>query len=262
MYYWKLNLSLVCKKLALSLIFIVFTIDKSCAGEYLTIGYFDVPVHTVYKDKLGPKSALLSYSKLITDQMNVQVTFKKYPLSRLFYMLEQGRIDMILIMLKTPEREKKFVYSTIPILTIQSALALGNTTPLDTFTSYRALADLRIDIWKGAIYPQELVDAGVAITKLSGTNVIERGFKRLLAKRSDGFYSPDKLSLEYMQAQAEFNQQIKVILIPDPPKQLYTAFSKSSANKFLSKYNSALQQLKKHKSYENYLHEYLTLSAD
>ena len=101
------------------------------AAEPLKVGYFDLPPHTTAGLSAGQDAAAKDYFRRVAERMGVaEVEFSQYPLPRLLLMLEQGRLDLALILAKTPEREAKLVYPGTPLFSTASVLAVRSNNPL------------------------------------------------------------------------------------------------------------------------------------
>ena len=123
------------------------------AAEPLKVGYFDLPPHTTAGLSAGQDAAAKDYFRRVAERMDVaEVEFSQYPLPRLLLMLEQGRLDLALILAKTPEREAKLVYPRTPLFSTASVLAVRSNNPLPAVTGSEDLMPLQIGVWQGGYH--------------------------------------------------------------------------------------------------------------
>ena len=223
------------------------------AAEPLKVGYFDLPPHTTAGLSAGQDAAAKDYFRRVAERMGVaEVEFSQYPLPRLLLMLEQGRLDLALILAKTPEREAKLVYPGTPLFSTASVLAVRSNNPLSAVTGSEDLIPLNIGVWQGGYHSTLLSDPSLRLTTLSGDHVVNKGLGMLLAGRVDGFYFPDAYALRFEVLKQHLQSNIKILPMPEPALALYSAFSRPAADTYLARYEQALREVQAEISYEQF----------
>lgn len=223
------------------------------AAEPLKVGYFDLPPHTTAGLSAGQDAAAMDYFRRVAERMGVaEVEFSQYPLPRLLLMLEQGRLDLALILAKTPEREAKLVYPRTPLFSTASVLAVRSNNPLAAVKDSADLMPLNIGVWQDGYHPVLLDDPSLHLTTLSGDQVANKGLGMLLAGRVDGFYFPDAYALRFEVLERHLQGNIKILPMPEPALALYSAFSRPAAATYLTRYEQALHEVQAESSYEQF----------
>ena len=223
------------------------------AADVLRVGYFDLPPHTSAGLSAGQDAAAKDYFRRVAERMDVaEVQFTQYPLPRLLLMLEQGRLDMALMLAKSPEREAKFVYPRMPLFSTASVLAVPRNNPLQAVQGRENLASLNIGVWQGGYHSALLGDPNLRLTTLSGDHVVNKGLGMVLAGRVDGFYFPDAYALRFEVLKQHLQNDIKILPMPEPALALYSVFARPAAVTYLARYEQALREVQAEISYEQF----------
>lgn len=106
-------------------LFALIVLAPLAGADSLRVGYFDLPPHTPETGQADSEGAVIAYFGKIAKHMQLDdVSYQRYPLSRLLRMLEHGNLDMALILAKSVDREKGLVFPAAPFAVVQSILLL------------------------------------------------------------------------------------------------------------------------------------------
>lgn len=223
-------------------------------AETLKVGFFDLPPHSIQDPAAVAHGAAVDYFKQISSRMGIHdVEFIQYPLPRLILMLEQERIDVALLLAKSPERINRFYFAKSPLFSAQPVLAVRETEPLDSIESAKDLLPLKIGVWQKGYQPVLLKNSGQSLQSLTGNQVVSKGVGMVLAGRIDGFYFPDAYALDYEIERSQLQGKIKILRMPEPELAFYTVFSKSAGERYSNRYEQAFSAQQAEAPYATYL---------
>jgi hypothetical protein len=109
---------------------------------------------------------------------------------------------------------------------------------------------LTINESAGAYRSPFIRDQRLTIEPLYGTEFTSRCFTKLVTGRIDACYQPDHYPLEFEANKGIHQSKLRILTLPEPPVGLYSVFSKESSKKYLTKYETALGQVKQELLYE------------
>ena len=200
--------------------------EDALQARPIRIGYFTVAPHAMPGPRSTPRGIAVEYFKRIAREMQLEaMEFIPLPLGRLLQDLANDRIDMALLLAKTPERAAKFVYPqypfcvTKPSIVVSAANSLLRVTPVNDllpFSFYTRPANYRTTIMQ---------DPRLKIEPLTGNDFTRRCYAMIVAGRVDACYQPDHYPFQFEAARKEFVSQINILYLPDPPIGLYSVFS-------------------------------------
>lgn len=223
-------------------------------AESLRVGFFDLPPHSIQDATGVAHGAAIEYVKQITDRMGISdVEFIQYPLPRLLLMLEQERMDVVILLAKSPERASKFSFTQTPLYSAQPVISVRASQTLDSITSAKDLLPLKIGMWQNGYQSPLLNNTGQNLHTLTGNEVVSKGVAMVVAGRIDGFYFPDAYALDYEVERSKLQGKIKILPMPEPELAFYSVFSKSAGEHFLARYEQALSAQQTEAPYETFL---------
>jgi polar amino acid transport system substrate-binding protein len=217
------------------------------AQPALKVGYFDLPPHVFASDQRT--SPALVYFDQIAALMQRQPEYLHAPLPRLLQLLEQQQIDAILLLAKNAEREQKFIFPTLPLLTTSPVLVVR----ADNAFSIAALQQdpkLQLGVWPSGYHSPFVKAIKGHQVPISGDDIDQRGLSMLAQGRIDAFFSPEQISIRYLLQKSEFGSHLKLLTVPNETVEIYTVFSKKSAPELVDNYQKALQILQAKQPYQ------------
>lgn len=106
------------------------------------LGELDYPPF-YFMDDETLKGAAVEIAQQISGKLGHQLIYKRYPFARLQLLLQQGKIDLMILYFKTPAREKDAVYTELPHIYESSYLftakgaGLSFTGNLEDLSAYK-----------------------------------------------------------------------------------------------------------------------------
>jgi len=237
-----------------------FALIAMAQAEPFRVGFFENSPHVISDKENGAKGPAVEYFRLIAKQIGItDIFFEELPMARLLSYLKTGKSDAALILAKTPERAETFVYPKEPFFKIQGAIVVKNTNALAEIKSVNDILPLRINAYAKAYLSTIMLDKRLNIIPVYGyeTDVNEESFKMIIGGMSDAFYSPDLHPLQIALRRGGYESNFKILMLPEPPIDIFTVFSKQSAGKYLKKYEDALNEQIKIRSYEEELKDFI-----
>lgn len=189
------------------------------------------------------------WCKLVKEALALHghdVSIRWYPLKRAFAMVEQGKADLSLGFLKTPERQRVVLFSEEPVASSPVSLFYRKDTAFD-WERLEDLSGLRIGDRLGN------VNGGPAYlaAEKSGGLTVERAptdlhnLKKLLLGRIDVIVGAESMILGVLQANFTEQEQAKIVKHPKPLHVVhgYAVFTKSLAPHLIQAFNDGMRQL-------------------
>lgn len=243
-------------------LFALIVLAPLAGADSLRVGYFDLPPHTPETGQADSEGAVIAYFGKIAKHMQLDdVSYQRYPLSRLLRMLEHGNLDMALILAKSVEREKGLVFPAAPFAVVQSILLLPQQHPLHQVMSVEQLLPLRLGVWQDGARSAMLRDPRLQLKTLSGNNVLRQSLEMIQAGRLDAFYHPDDLAVRYQLRKQGMQEHVRLLVLPGQDIALYSAFSRPAASVYLQRYEQALAAVAAQQSYAAFFAERLLSTA-
>lgn len=121
-------------------------------------------------------------------QMNLEAETAMYPLKRLLHNLEKGETDAVMILIKTPEREK-YLHFTVPVITVRGLIwsAADRKGGAVEFEKLEDLKSYRIGVTLGYSYGAEFDSLLKTMPYVDTANADILNYKKLAAGRIDIF---------------------------------------------------------------------------
>ncbi|MGE0085033.1 MAG: substrate-binding periplasmic protein [Desulfococcaceae bacterium] len=222
-----------------------------CA-ETLRVSYFVLKPHTMPEEE-EKRGVAIAYFRRIADKMGIQeISFTQLPLKRLMLQLENNESDLALFMGKNPERDAKFVFPGLPLISTKPVIAVKSSHPLKNVESAEDLLSLKIaHVADGYLSPM-MRDSRLKFEPIHGQDTLSRGIEMVMKGYVDAYYIPDSYSMRFVVMSGGNASEIRIIALPESPMGLYSAFSKISAEKYMERYEKALVEVQREISYEDF----------
>ncbi|MEO6279322.1 MAG: transporter substrate-binding domain-containing protein [Roseateles sp.] len=131
------------------------------------------------------------------------------PLKRVERLLAEGQVDAFFCLLKSPEREKQWRYSPVPLYVIRHVVVqrADDERPFDTMAELAAASrGKRVLVMRGTAIARHLLQADVTITEVAS----EREALQMLAmRRADLIYGQD-INLRHHIAENRLGDTMKI----------------------------------------------------
>lgn len=241
---------------------VLFVLAPLASADSLRVGYFDLPPHTPLPGQPDTAGTAIAYFGKIAERMQLDaVSYQRYPLSRLLQMLQRDQLDMALILAKTQEREAALVYPAQPFVVVQPLLLVAREHPLQRVDSVEQLLPLRLGAWQDGYRSPMLRDPRLQLQTLSSSHVLTQSMEMIKAGRLEAFYHPDDLAVRYQVQHLGMQDSIRLLPLPKEQMQLYSAFSRAAAGRYLQRYERAQAEVAAQQGYAAFFSEHLLPAA-
>lgn len=168
------------------------------------------------------------------------------PIARMYYFLDIGEIDSIFIVVKNPDREKKYLFPSRPYCTGHASIWVLKDNPLNKLSNVKQLTGWRIGFVEGSVTNPFLANDAITIENAQGADYKKINFSKLFARRLDAIYDHNEYTLAYEAVHLGFRDKLKVIFLPIDAANYFTAFANNSrGKKFLKLYESVNNTISK-----------------
>jgi hypothetical protein len=223
------------------------------------IGSIASPPHVTDAQSNPPKGRLIEYLQAailppVIEKNNLKIEWHSAPLKRQFRDLENGHVDVLLMVLKTPEREKTYNYSSVALVTESPAMIVHRDDFKNRKTvSVREFTGKTIGLLGGALVPDFLKEHDIKSITVAGDDAGERIPNLVETKRvyAAFFYSYSIADgVAKMTKSKGKGENLRAVTIGDLPKyELYIAYNKKVSAKIrdeideqIRKYTAAVPQ--------------------
>lgn len=221
-------------------------------AEPLRVAAVQGPPHVISGDLNPPKGAgpdfMIKYVfPEIKKKFNINVVWRGSPFKRELRDLENNNIDMLFFILKTPEREKIFDYSSEPFISeYPGIIVLKDFRKGQTTASIKDFAGKTVGLMAGATLPEEFKQYKINTITLSGVDLSERLSNLVETHRIDGvFVHLSSITQELVEKNKFVN--LKSVEITDIPMySVHVAFSKKLSPEIKNEIDSLLKANRKH----------------
>lgn len=214
--------------------------------------------------KNGPQGAAYEVWENVSKKVGIPIEWVgPVPYLRALNMLETGKVDAIYRLVRTPEREKKFLFSTQPPFWGKTGITVLKTDPLNKITKDADIHGKKIGWLRGGTPPPFLERNKDKIAWESSTdNAIESNMAKLQNKRIWGaFFVFSNTALFYL-AQHKQLETAKVIPFPGSEKNsvMYAAFAKQVDPEIYKKMDKGFTDEIPHYDYEKISQKYIDMA--
>jgi len=108
----------------------IYSVPLSAKQLKVGIGNIHYPPYYFVEDGVL-RGAVIEVAQQIAKQLGHTLIFEKYPWPRIQRYLRQGKIDMVLLYFKTPQRERFAIYTDLPHIYDVSYLAIKKGHSID-----------------------------------------------------------------------------------------------------------------------------------
>lgn len=230
------------KSIALAALIFGFSADTFAVVENVSVGIYDLPPHMIISKDNNPSGAVPKFfQKYVFKDPNLRVRWSPAQFSRIMVNLENGRLDMAILVAKNSDREQKFIFSNTPLYKTRSGIVVKKNGKLQKIESINSLHGLQLGHDLGSIVPAYFKDSGVQFQFVSGEDYFSRTLSLLRAGRIDGFFVPTWSHGAYQLKKAHLTAEFSILEIPSGTLDLYVVFRKKVDAKVIHSVNMALK---------------------
>ncbi|MFV0347132.1 MAG: substrate-binding periplasmic protein, partial [Halodesulfovibrio sp.] len=197
--------ALLCRAILLACMCLVMPAPAPASGHgpeqkpsVLRVGYFLTPPHAyVLPSGQAAGAAVDLLTKHIAPLMGMPIELVgPFPFARLIHDFDSRKLDGILVLSRTPEREHIFQYPARPFWQLTASLAVLENHPLKEYTPATSLKRMRIGSIVGVWTPKELLASGARFDPTTGDFATLLNLQKLINGRVEAVYCPDAATLK------------------------------------------------------------------
>ncbi|MBT1064053.1 transporter substrate-binding domain-containing protein [Bowmanella sp. Y26] len=215
------------------------------ARPAILVAYHHSPPYSVVHADGGASGMDLEILHLLAYELDMDIRTVNCPLSRCLLMMEQSQLDLIMGLIKTPERQSFLNFIEPPYYQLQSSYSFYKLADRNIqIAEYEQLRPYSIGLTRGAVYfPRFNEDNALRKVPIATE---EMQVQLLLKGRIDLVISVDS-TFEFMLTSVDGADQIRKVDYQEHlPVQSYMALSKASPfNARIEEFSTALEQLHK-----------------
>jgi len=227
--------------------------------------YFSTPAHITLNKETGKMAGAL-YELLdnyIAPEMGV--TFKwnisQATVPRIIASLEENQIDACPLLVYSSDRAKKILFTEKPFFISQPAILVLMENNLKEVSKIEDILNMKIGYSQKTFITPFMQDKRVDFDMYQSPNFMELNCKKLLNKRVQAVYAPDKAGLLYEVRKLALENQMKCLDLPENKVPFYVVFAKSSKSEgWVKRYNTAFNNLNGQELYIELLAKHLDVN--
>jgi polar amino acid transport system substrate-binding protein len=232
---------------------------QAATGD-LRVAFNTLPPWKILDDNGHPSGIDIEFLYLLAERMHLTVKFIHLPFKRGLKMLEHGDVDLMVGVLRRPERET-FAHFLTPAYKNKTHKAFYVLTGRENILKeYNDMHHLKIGTQLGGKYFPRF-DADKEIEKVV-VKTTELNIKMLLAKRIDAFITTEAAG-DYRLAQSGMTNTIsKARYIYHKQQDVFMILSKRSPHtRRLAEFNSVMRDLVESGEFENISNNFFSTQA-
>ena len=251
------------KKLFLIAILILFS-DTSFGEQEIKIAYFNNSPYIIYdREERGVTGgALFEFlEQHIGPKMGVTFIWEKSPSSipRQLNSIENKSVDAISLLAHTPEREKKCAFTATPFFMSSPAIVVLMSNKLEKVEKVEDILSFKIGYARDSYLSPFMRDERINFDLITSSNPHEQNINKLMLGLVDAVYAPDISSLLGLLRKLKYEDDIKVIKLPEKKSRCHVVFSKD-LEPVAIRYNEAFDQIDGERTFMQIMSKYVDIS--
>ena len=250
------------KKLVLTVVLIMVS-TAGYGEEKVSMSYFLCQPHILYDvDTRKVSGAIFELvEEHMAPKMGVTFVWDAAPtiVPRQLKNLSDEKKDAVAHLIYTPERAQKYAYPEKPYVIIKSAIGVLKENSLNQVERVEDLMNLKIGYAKKFYISPFMRDERVNFELVASNNPNIINLKKLLAKRIDAFYIPDKTGMLFAMRNLDAEQKVKIIELPDKAGNAHVVFSKSN-KKLAERWTKVFAEINGEQVYSQIINKYIDVS--
>lgn len=208
----------------------------------LRVAYFNLDPHVTHRNG-GARGPALDYLSNLADEMQVRIEVQAHPLplDRLLIEMKAGKVDAAVALARSEQRQQVYQFPPKAFFRMQPAIAVPRTAHSGKFDA-ALLRGMRIGAYSGGYLSPLIDNAHVHLEALHGNDVTARNLAKLMKGRLDGVYSPDAEDLRTAVAKLHLQDDVRIVLLPEPSVGMFTVFSNRVPATIIKRYAKALRK--------------------
>lgn len=241
----------------LSVFFIFEPLPVSALNKKLTVVYTEWFPYT-YTENSSASGFEIDVVRAVASRMGLEVSFESFPWKRCLLNMKSGKADMIVSLLRSPEREEYILFPD-EYISVSRTVFFTLADSAVTYTgSFDSLKNYTIGVIDGFIYGDKF-DHAVYLKKDTAINA-EMLISKLLYKRNDLAAENQAVIIAYA-SRMGVSDRIRFLDPPIHTQKLYVGFSsekskKEEMKKLCTDFSRGLSEFRKTDAYSNILIKY------
>ncbi len=245
-------------RLFFSLCLCVWVLLGASPAYAFRVGFFVFEPHAMVVDGVPGGAAVEYFRDYVAVEMGIKVEFEgPLPFGRLMQDFSAGEFDAVLLLAKSPERAKQFIYPEAPYGMMQSTLMVPKGFRVEKLVSPEQLNGMLIGYSRRAWRSSFMRHKSVQFDLVASEYATALNFKKFNEGRLEGVYSPDRAALLYRARQLPEMRPFKLLAVPDPAVGFYTVFRPSTPLETVRSYEAALRRAQAACPYDSVVQKYI-----
>ncbi|MFS4457563.1 substrate-binding periplasmic protein [Bdellovibrio sp. HCB2-146] len=232
--------------------------------EKIRVVYYHFPPDIIDTPN-GPSGAAYDIWERAAKRAGIKIEWSgSIPYLRALKMLESGRVDGMLRLARTPEREVKFYFTDKAPFWGSTGIIVKKNDSLQKISTDKDVAGKKIGWLRGGTLPPFLARNRERIAWESATdNSIEVNMMKLQSDRVWGVYFIFSSTALYYLSEHHMLADYKVLPFPGSEKgsDMYAAFSRKTNKKLVDKMLHAFAEERPHYDYEKLAQHYIDMAG-
>lgn len=191
------------------------------------LGVYPLPPH-VSLDESGLSQGLaVNYIQKLAHSLNWNLKITSMPFARILAELEIQNLDMAILVAKTPERERKFLYSNQPLVQDNSCFISMTKDGWTLDKIKNSKTPITIGHAVGSVIPPYLKDLNIHWDFLSGNDYFKSNISRLLLGRVQAVFAPTMSHANFLLKKEFPNEKFFIEKIKDGSIELFIVYKKN-----------------------------------
>ncbi len=235
--------------------FLVFVCSAQAETKNLHIalggGY---PPFYFFDENQLPTGICIDIVNQVAHSMDITVQYESYPWKRMLNYGKEGKVDAVMPLFKTSEREKFLFFPATGLVEEDNSFFTASSNPINFSGNLADVIDHKISVIDKYSYGEEFDNTH--FTNKTSTQNTEQIIKQVLSKRIDLGIGNSKV-VTYFAKQLDVADKIRFLSPPVTINQLFIGFSKKKVDPdFVNRFNKQLQKLISSKTYTEIIQAY------
>lgn len=192
---------------------------------------------------------------MLTEMKNIKTAIRFYPAPRMFKILSKNKNTFSLGITRNEKREKQFKWVGPIYPRIFALFKLKKRSDLHVET-LKDIRPYRIGVGRGYASVNDLLNAGVPRENIHEVNTDRQNIRKLFAERIDFVVGNDVMLAYLLKLEGHRWGAVKQVLILNEQYQFWFAFNRDVDDKYIERFQHALDRLKQNGRYEDIVKKY------
>ncbi len=251
------------KKTLLIAVLILFS-DTSFAEQEIRIAYLNISPFVIYSrdEKEVTGGALYEFlEQHIGPEMGVKFVWERSPSSipRQLDSIENRSVDAIALLTYTPERSQKYAFTATPFFSSSPAIAVLESNKIEKVDKVEDILSFKIGYGRDTYLSPFMRDKRLNFDLITSSHLNEQNIHKLMLSLIDAVYAPDSASLLAVIKGLKYENDIKVIKLPENKSPNHVVFAKDLES-VATRYNEAFRKIDGERTFMQIMSKYIDIS--